>query len=316
MNVLQRSRSCLPGLLVSIAIVGCTPQTDSSFRFFATGDVPYNARQDEEYRQLLQQASSEDFFFLLHVGDIKGQGEPCTDERLKQISDLFQRQPWPVIYTPGDNEWVDCHGVAAGEFDPVERLDTIRRLFFTDKSVLRLEALGVGSKDQATDAGYPENFRFFKDGVLFVVAHVVGSGNGRNVDNPSAMKEYEARSAATAKFLEESLDLAASRSAPGVAVIIHANPNFESRAAEGFHSFIDTLERFLRVYDKPVVCIHGDSHYYRIDKPLKNTETGRRFLHFTRMEVFGSPDVAGVVVTVDANSPEVFSYESYYLEKN
>ena len=31
------------------------------------------------------------------------------------------------------------------------------------------------------------------------------------------------------------------------------------------------------------------------------------------MEVFGSPDVAGVKVTVDASKPEVFTYEPYYL---
>ena len=61
------------------------------------------------------------------------------------------------------------------------------------------------------------------------------------------------------------------------------------------------------------VCIHGDSHYYRIDKPLKD-ESGGIYLHFTRMEVFGSPNVAGVVVSVDPNDPLVFSYRPYYLK--
>ena len=314
MNRLHVSPTWLVGLLASVTFGGCTLNTASDFHFLATGDVPYDAVEDEAYRRLLEQASAEEFSFLVHVGDIKGQGEPCTNERFEQIRDLFQRQPWPVIYTPGDNEWTDCHGIAAGGFDPVERLEALRRLFFADESVLRLEALGVRPEDQDTDAGYPENFRFFKNGVLFVVAHVTGSGNGLNVQDPNAMKEYGSRSRATADFLEKSLELAASSAAPGVAIIIHANPGFEKRKGEGFLDFINTLERFLRTYDKPVVCIHGDSHTHRIDKPLRDNETERRFLHFTRMEVFGSPKVAGVVVTVDVNRPEVFSYEPYYLE--
>jgi hypothetical protein len=65
---------------------------------------------------------------------------------------------------------------------------------------------------------------------------------------------------------------------------------------------------------KPVICIHGDSHYYRIDKPLKDI-SGKTFMHFTRMEVFGSPNVAGVTVTVDPKDSEVFSFRPYYLRE-
>jgi hypothetical protein len=100
---------------------------------------------------------------------------------------------------------------------------------------------------------------------------------------------------------------------PGVAIVIHANPDFERGSGEGFKGFLAVMRGFLMKYRKPVVCIHGDSHYYRIDKPFKDV-SGRTYLHFTRMEVFGSPNVAGVVVSVNPNDPQLFSYQPYYLK--
>ena len=55
----------------------------------------------------------------MHVGDFKAQSVPCSDAEFEKIRDLFKSYPTPVVYTPGDNEWTDCHGVGA---DPVERL--------------------------------------------------------------------------------------------------------------------------------------------------------------------------------------------------
>ena len=283
---------------------------ETSFRFLATGDAPYSAEQDTQYRQLLQQAAREDFSFLMHVGDIKAQSEPCSDEGFEAIRDLFRQHPTPVVYTPGDNEWTDCHGVGA---DPLERLDTLRRLFFADAQVLRLHQLGAQSQSQQPEfSRFVENYRFTKAGVMFVVIHVCGSQNNRRIDNPPSMTEFSARSAANRAFLETAFTDAIKQDAPGVAVIIHANPDFENGAEEGFHSFLETMRNCLARYHKPVVCIHGDTHYYRIDKPLKNSD-GQLFLNFTRMEVFGSPNVAGVTVTVDRNDPQVFRYQPYYL---
>ena len=100
---------------------------------------------------------------------------------------------------------------------------------------------------------------------------------------------------------------------PGVAVVIHANPDFESGRGEGFTDFLAVLRNFLSEFPRTVVCIHGDSHYYRIDKPFRSV-AGDTFLHFTRMEVFGSPNIAGVSVTVDPKDPEVFTYRPWYLQ--
>ena len=39
----------------------------------------------------------------------------------------FKAEP-PLILTPGDNEWADCGRLAAGSFDPLDRLDLLRSL--------------------------------------------------------------------------------------------------------------------------------------------------------------------------------------------
>jgi len=305
------------GFLVIVSVVLVAPQTiraeDTGFRFLATGDLPYSEVQDDQYRRLLKQSKSEGFAFLMHVGDIKGQDQPCSDEAFLKMRDMFRAYPKPVVYTPGDNEWTDCHGVGA---DPIERLDKLRELFFRDPTTLHLEKLKTVHQSRDPNfATYVENYRFSKAGVLFIVVHVVGSGNNYRADHPPSMEEFSARNAANLAFLRDSFAEALAEDVPGVAVVIHANPGFEKSGGAGFNDFLASMRGFLATCDKPVVCIHGDTHYYRIDKPFKN-ESGATYLNFTRMEVFGSPNVAGVVVSVDPRDPEVFTCRPYYLKEN
>ena len=302
-------------ILAALTLSACqAPQ--QSVRFLATGDTPYSAGQVSQYRALLAQSAAESFDFLVHVGDIKGADEPCTDERFEVTRDIFAEQKIPVVYTPGDNEWTDCYVEAAGARDPVERLAALRRIFFEDESALRLDELGVQRQSEVEEySRYLENYTFHRGGVLFIVVHVAGTANGSLNADPRAQQEHRERIAANRAFLEDSFRLAASDNVAAVAIIIHANPDFEKRGSPGHHSFLNTLEAFLRDYSRPVVCIHGDSHRHRIDKPFLDPRTGKPFENFTRMEVFGHPDVAGVVVEIDASATEVFSFEPYHLSE-
>ena len=309
---MRRSLPVVPTLLVMFLLCqGTAGAKDRAFRFLAIGDLPYSAAQVPLLNRLVKQSKRERFAFLMHVGDIQAGGVPCTDAAAESIRDLFRKYPKPVVYTPGDNEWTDC---AVDGGDPIERLANLRKLFFTDKKTLRLDKLDVVRQSRHKEfAKYVENYRFKKSGVLFVVVHVVGSGNNYKADHPPSMKEYTERNAANLAFLKESYIEAARSDVRGVAVVIHANPGFETGTGAGFKDFLGSLRNFLSGYDRPVVCIHGDSHYYRIDKPFKDAN-GKTFLGFTRMEVFGSPNVVGLVITVDPDDPQVFSARPYYLK--
>jgi hypothetical protein len=67
--------------------------------------------------------------------------------------------------------------------------------------------------------------------------------------------------------------------------------------------------------------VHGDSRYFRIDKPLQDAQ-GRRVENFTRVETFGdhqengNNDVNWLKVRVDPDSREVFSYQPQIVPRN
>ena len=67
-------------------------------------------------------------------------------------------------------------------------------------------------------------------------------------------------------------------------------------------------------FGKPVMLTHGDSHYFRIDKPL--TVDGKRVHTFTRVESFGDADVHWLKVTVRPQSPQVFHVEQQIIPAN
>jgi hypothetical protein len=46
---------------------------------------------------------------VIHAGDIHSGKDFCTEAYDNQIASLWQQFRKPVVYTPGDNEWSDCH---------------------------------------------------------------------------------------------------------------------------------------------------------------------------------------------------------------
>lgn len=273
-------------------------------RFFATGDVPYFDVAQPRYRELLALAANEDPDLLVHVGDIKRSSAPCSDEALGAIRDLFRDQSLPVLYTPGDNEWTDCHTEAAGGFDPKERLARLRELFFKDPAVLRLDRLGV----EHQKAPYVENVRLLHREVLFVTLHVVGSHNNRRPKNAKAMAEFRERDAANRRFLKDAQRVARERRAKAVVVLFHADLRFERDSPEpAFRATQEGLRELVKGVSVPVLLVHGDSHEKRIDHPLTDA-AGKPIERFTRLEVPGAPDVRGVLVEVRPQAAEPFVF--------
>jgi hypothetical protein len=118
--------------------------------------------------------------FVLHTGDIKAGSERCDDSLLQRRFDQIQRFAKPVVYTPGDNEWTDCHRTNNGGYLPTERLSTLRSLFFPQPGV----TIGSRPARLATQASVPgfgtfvENTLWSFGGATMGALHVVGSNNG------------------------------------------------------------------------------------------------------------------------------------------
>jgi hypothetical protein len=120
MNTATLQRICIACFL-SLMLLGGTAKAEA-LRFIALGDLPYRTQDEGAYYSLIQEINRQRPQFSIFVGDTKSGGSPCSDAYLRKIYASFKRFDRPLIYTPGDNEWTDCHRLNAGAYDPVERL--------------------------------------------------------------------------------------------------------------------------------------------------------------------------------------------------
>ena len=306
----------LPPLILMLLLGGWdAPAQAAPLRFFALGDIPYTDTQERVLESLFATAVSQKTPFLVHVGDIKGGGEPCTDDQLDRIAKVFRAQPVPVIYAPGDNEWTDCHRLRAGGQDPLERLGRLRQVFFATPEVLRLARLGrLDRLKGRRGADFPELYAFMREGVMFVVLHVVGSNNNYRKGQARAIAEFQQRDRANLDLLQAATVLAKQRRARAMVLFFHADPLFENaKPTKGFAPIRKALVRLLSEYPGPVLLVHGDTHRFRHDHPLLDPGTGQPLERFTRAEVPGSPLVGGLWISIDPENPEApFGVESVY----
>ncbi len=307
------------------------------FSIALIGDFPYSVAKQTEADNLLAELNARrDLAFVIHDGDFKGGSVPCDDQVYADRLASFNASKHPLFYVFGDNEWTDCHRAAAGAYNPFERLALLRDLF---ADAAQPVSFGQRQMDlQRQNGEFPENIRWSKNNVLFVGLHIPGSNNGLSTAAQylaQAQAEYELRNAANLEFLKESFELATKRKSPGMMIVIQANPwdFIPANNLTGYEEFIKVLEIETRAFGKPVVLVHGDSHYFRMDKPLPsklpsqviNTDfpfvmpwesSSNRLENFTRVETFGNPNTHWVKATVDVKNPNVFTFEPMIVNKN
>ncbi len=293
-------------MILTAVLLAPTAGAEPAVRFLAIGDVPYSESEYELLAALLETELRQPPAFLVHVGDIKSGGAPCTDQAFARVADLFQKLRVPVLYTPGDNEWTDCHRRRAGGFDPRERLTRLRQMFYDEGSVLRLDQLGA----EANDPSHPENYYVLFNRVLFAAVHLVGSHNNLRPSKEASLTEHLKRSEANRAHLERVAAVAKAEDASSLVLLFHANPGFEaSSPPRGYGPFAESLAALLGQFQGPVLAVHGDTHRFRFDQPLHDPSHGGVLRRFFRLEVPGSPMVAGVRVSVDPTADQPFAVE-------
>ena len=122
-----------------------------------------------------------------------------------------------------------------------------------------------------------------------------------------------------------------------IMILIQANPRFEEtwpmrrrrvfgiapppKKPSGSTEFLKALQHEVLDYDKPIALVHGDTHYFRVDKPIilddqSGGRRGRVVEHFTRVELFGYPEAHWVHATIDPADPNVFSFSPQMVKDN
>ena len=311
----------IPALITfALLINGCTTAIQQgifhkSFDFALIGDVPYTAEQETNlFPNMIRELNAAKLAFVVHDGDIKSGSAPCSDSVYEARLRDFQSFTHPLIYVFGDNEWTDC-GRATNGFDPEERLQKLREVFMQGEQSLGQRKLPLAR--QSNDARFTkfrENVRWTMGDVTFLTLNVQGSLNN------FGKREFAERNAANLAWLKESFAFASVENRRAVMVIIQANPLPErgstNRVHAGYRDLVAALERETLTFQKPVVLVHGDSHYFRIDKPLYGAKSRRRIENFTRVETFGNPDVHWLRVTIDPHDPEVFTFRPQIVKSN
>src|SRR5438105_4861122 len=73
------------------------------------GDLPYSAQQATVgLPNLIADMNSQDLSFTAHDGDLKSGSSECTNFVYNQALGFFGSMHAPAVFTPGDNDWVDC----------------------------------------------------------------------------------------------------------------------------------------------------------------------------------------------------------------
>jgi hypothetical protein len=317
------------------------------------GDLPYSDVQAlTGVPNLIADMNQQELAFTVHDGDLKaGNGTPgsvtpttCTDALYVQALGFFNALQAPSVFTTGDNDWTDCDRASNGGFSSLERLDHERALFFSTPFSLgqhrmRMEVqstplcLGVGGPTPCV-----ENRRWTLGGVTYATLNIQGSCNNLCDTAPDPL-EFAARNAADIAWLKETFAVAQARGSAAIMLISQADPGWDLSTGEGaplrnpktlaetdglpdgFHDFLVALRDQVIAFRKPVAYVHGDSHYFRVDKPFLDAN-GRRLENFTRVETFGdnqangTNDVNWLKVVVDPRSREVFSYQPQIVPGN
>lgn len=298
---------------LALAVTGSAPGAEP-FTFAAVGCMPYARHEGSAaaFARVVAEIDRQAPAFAVHLGDILGSDERCTDELLLRRRAEFDSLGTALVYTPGDNEWTDTHSEKAGRFDPLERLARIRALFFAEERSRGRRPLPlVTQRRDPAHRTFVENARWTRGGVVFATVHVVGSQNNRQPAVPGAMEEWRARDAADAAWVREAFAVARAESAPGVALFFQADPFAADRGKggrdAGFDLFLRTVEAEARAFRRPVLLVHADEHRYRLEPAMRFSAEGEPVPNVTRLETFGAQNFHGVLVVVDPGSEQVFA---------
>jgi len=239
-----------------------------SFTMAVYGDAPYGttptdtSETDATPAFIAAVNADPDVSTVIHVGDIHSGKQFCTEAYDRQIAGLWRGFDDPMVYTPGDNEWTDCHKAAEGggrynastgqvdflrdangnlvDFaggNPIDNLDLVRSVFFPAPG----RTLGSGrlhtmsqaqfyDRRHPEDAQYVENVLWQRKGFVFVTLDIPGGSNndadpwyGAPAAGAAQQEEMAARTGADLRWLDQAFRLAHEEHAQGVVVIQQAD---------------------------------------------------------------------------------------------
>jgi hypothetical protein len=300
---------------VPAAMAGAAPGDtgNRSFTMAVYGDSPYglnnaDTSQTDATPTFIDNINADpDVSTVVHVGDIHSGKQICSEAYDRQIAGFWTAFTDPLVYTPGDNEWTDCHKVAEGggkynsvtgqidyatpsgyaQGDPLANLALVRSIFFaTPGATLGSGTLQTVSQATAYDPAHPEDAQYVENvmwerrGVVFVTLNIPGGSNNDNdiwygtpTMSAAQQTEVQQRTAVDLRWLGQAFATASAHAAQSVVVIDQADLwdlDFVTKAhLTEYEPLVSGLADQISAFGKPVLLLEGDSHIYRSDNPLQ-----------------------------------------------
>jgi hypothetical protein len=286
------------------------------------GDIPYGLVKRRELPNLIEQINADGAVSAaIHLGDIR-QGkngedplqEPlggCADAQLLDIRSVFDGFTKPLVYTPGDNEWTDCHhdGKKNGYYVPTERLQRLRQIFFPIPGVtLGAPRLVLSQAFDPRHSDYVENVMWMSSGVVFAAVNIPGSDNDASPWGtlpagadayPSQQEEQDARGQADADWIDAAFAAATALHSPGLVLAFQADFWNKDDPVSHLAALTNQIGMNAIKFGKPVLLLEGDSHLFRVDHPYTPFEWSSK-----QPTAPFAPNVLRIVVEGELNPTE------------
>jgi hypothetical protein len=318
------------------------------------GDWPYSTVLLDSAQLLINSINADPRVSLvLHVGDIHSGSMACTGAGQNPlpagaaplwnqgIFNLFEQFRDPLVYTPGDNEWTDCHKkkqLSSGA--PLNELAAVRSLFFpnpgTTLGAQKRRVLTQAKKFSRTypaDAQFVENVMWEQSRVVFATVNMPGSNNdglawtAPFTDETARTREAAQRTGAAIRWLQAAFATAEEDDAKAMVIGLQADmwdPAAVLPGGDGLSNytlFVHELASLSLRFGRPVLLINGDSHVFGSDRPLADPASATGRIHaapavpnLARITVQGSTTAPSewLRLTIDphAHGAGVFSWEN------
>jgi hypothetical protein len=239
----------------------------AAFTVAVIGDVPYGTSPTDNRQLLIHPRFIEalntdaDVALVAHIGDIHAGKQYCTRAYNQTVSEHWAAFKKPLVYTPGDNEWADCHKAkegggsfnkatgaidyvmdAGGKFadhgkgDPVANLALVRSMFFARPGQTLGAPMAVHSQAvefnpaHPADKAFVENVWWEKSGVLFLTLNIPGGSNngtdpwyGAPSMGAEQKQEVAERSAATLRWIDAAYNRATTQGNLAMVILTQAD---------------------------------------------------------------------------------------------
>ena len=276
-------------IMGSVTTAGAT--SGDTVKFAYIGDVPYTSAQTPLMSDLTSSINADpDVELVAHSGDFKGGSDSCSDAAFQSTFNAFQGFTDPFWYTPGDNDWTDCHRNSNGNFKPADRLAKVRSLYFpTPGQTTGGTPLAVTTQANSTvaaDQVLVENTLFNKACVTFGAVHSVSSYNGyldpkysstsgsgssgfpveTVAEKAARYAEVDARIAADVRWIDSIFANADANNSDAVFLMMQAEPSLgpidnDKVFGTEFQAIHDEIFALADSHpNKQVVIAHGDQH--------------------------------------------------------